>query len=645
MSSRIWLAVIPVALGALSACGGSGSSEPLPGPVAGDERLKLASDALELEAAIKSGLTTQVTATPPQTNAAADGGFTGTYTQEPNVDEFDAVRYDGEFLYIAPRRYLGCCFILDSEADTSISTGNPPESSIRILRSDPETASAAVVSTIPLEDGVSIQGMYTAGDRLFALTSTAFVGTFGEAWAAPAVWAPEALGFQVYDLSDRAVPSKLADVVIEGLFVDSRRIGDTVYIISRFAPAIDGIIFAPQTAEEVAQNEAILANLGLEDLTPTITVDGVTRPLVDSGNCYIGNDEDLVDYPVITNITAVSLTNPTQFTNTCLNDEVYGVYVSESALYFPRVLTGTTPDVQATRIHKLALVGQGAVYRGSIDVAGNVWRGGQADFRMNEFEGDLRVMSTEFVEDDLDRFEHRLFVIRESDQAVALDIVGQLPNAARPQPIGKPNELLYGVRFVGERAYAVTFEFIDPLYTIDLSNGEDPRILGELTVTGFSDFLHPVNDALLLGLGRAEDGGIKVELFDVADVSRPLSRGAVTIGDRGSFSEALYNRHAFTYQPDVAGVDRFLMPVEASGLDTADGSFGSRLNLFEIHDKETPALASLVQRGTMAPPVSTAEPWAFEHRSFIDGDTVYWVRDREVWSALWQTPELVNGPF
>ena len=64
------------------------------------------------------------------------------------------------------------------------------------------------------------------------------------------------------------------------------------------------------------------------------------------------------------------------------------------------------------------------------------------------------------------------------------------------------------------------------LYTIDLSDPADPYIVGELEVTGFSNFLHPVSDDLLLGLGQSEDNQVKLELFDISDFAAPVSRGA-----------------------------------------------------------------------------------------------------------------------
>ncbi len=633
---------------ALVGCDGSSwSFETFPPPDEG--ALRLATSAGELEASIKSGFTT-VTAPPGEafalaTNDAGASGFTLTYTQEPNVDEFDAVRYDGEHLYIAPRRYLNCCFILAAAPDDAVNAGEPAEASIRILSTDPDGASAAVVSRIELDEETSIQGMYVEGDTLFALTAGAVYGPFGSSWTRPEIWAPEYLGYRVYDVSDRTAPVLETDVSIQGVFVESRRIGDTVYIISRYAPGIPGLIYSPQTAADVATNEAILAEVSLDDLLPSITIDGVTEDLVDPTSCYITNDERVAGYPVVTNVTAVPVDDPKAYTNTCYNDDVYGAYVSETAIYFPQVVGYVAPSTVDSRIHKFELSNRRAVYRGSGDIDGQVWRGGQADFRMSEYNGDLRVMATQYTANNADFVDHKLYILREAQGRTALDVVADLPNAARPEPIGKPNEALYGVRFLGDRLYAVTFEQIDPLYAIDLSDPTDPRIAGELTVTGFSDFLHPVNEDLLLGLGSAATGAIKIELFDVSDIASPLSRGSVILGDPGSYSEAVYNRHAFTYQSDVNGVDRFLIPADLYESTNGGGIYRSTLNLFEIHDKATPGLATLVPQGRIEPDLGDAAPWGVRHRSFIHDDTVFWIREDEVYSAFWLSPTLVNGPF
>ena len=167
----------------------------------------------------------------------------------------------------------------------------------------------------------------------------------------------------------------------------------------------------------------------------------------------------------------------------------------------------------------------------------------------------------------------------------------------------------------------------------------------ELEVTGFSDFLHPVTDELLLGLGAEAAGGVKLELFDISDLSAPLSRGAVTIGDQNTYSEARWNRHAFTYQADIAGVDRFTIPATSYSLLDGQFQFEVSLNLFEIHDKLTPPLASLVPAGALTPPVTSEYGFADRNRAFLHDDTIFYVLEDNAWSAFWQSPSLVNGPF
>ena len=643
--------LLPLAsLLALSACGSSSSSTAGPEePVEG--LLKIVSAPAELESSIKNALTA-VTSLSADALASASpgsetaGNFTGTYTQEKNVDEFDVVRYDGEHLYVAPRRLFHCCFgALEAQGDGAVNTGDPATASIRMLETDPANASATLAGTIPLEEGVSVQGMYVDGNRLFALTAELIYGSYGDAWSSLAIWAPEQLGFHIYDISDKSAPVQEVDVSIEGVFVESRRIGNVVYILSRYAPNVEGLFYSPQNAAESAHNEALLTNLPLDDLLPTITIDGVTQPLVDPENCYLSNDERTADYAVITSITAVPIDDPRAFVNTCYNDEVYGVYVSESAIYFPQILGFQLPDV-FTRIHKFSLNGTSVAYTGSADIEGQVWRGGQQDFRMSEKDGDLRVLSSKFDLNSTDFVDHLLYILRESPTAPELDIVSSLPNANRPEPIGKPNESLYGVRFLDDRAFAVTFLQIDPLYVIDLADPSDPRIAGTLEVTGFSDFLHPVSNELLLGLGApAAGGGVKVELFDVSELAAPLSRGSVTIGNQNSYSEARWDRHAFTYQADVAGVDRFTVP--ATNLVQGDIRYEveTSLQLFEIHDTQTPALASLVPVGRLIPVMPSEYAFAERNRAFLHDDTIYYVLDETVWSAFWLSPTMVNGPF
>jgi len=625
----------------IAACGGGNSTDGI-APVQG--LLKQVSNPTELEQSIKSGFSVMRTdqQLAEALNAAPSGNFTGTYTQEARVDELDAVRYDGSHLYIAPRRTISCCFI----AAEAIGSGRAPERSIRILETDPASGSANLTSTIPLDDGVSVQGMYIVANRMFALTGSSYYGQFGGMWSDIGIWAPETLGYRIYDLTDPTTPRLEIDATIDGVFVESRRIDNTIYIVSRFAPWIDGLNYAVATPAQQQSNEAVLAGVALDELLPKISVNGVTRTLVTPEKCYIAGSDSADGYPVLTSVTAIPIDNPAEFSTTCYNQNAYGAYVSENAIYFTQIQTSATSNEYNTRIHKFSLLDTSVQYRGSAEIDGQVWRGGQADFRMSEQAGDVRILASQFSDSSEDRIDHKLYVLRESATGAELDIVSELPNENRPQEIGKPNEALYGVRFVNDRAYAVTFEQIDPLYVIDLLDPTDPFIAGELTVTGFSDFLHPVNDALLLGLGMGENGGVKLELFDVSNVNQPLSRGSESLGGLGSYSEARYDRHAFTYQFDVDGIDRFTIPAQLYSIDGSYQLLESGLFLFEIRDKDQPALASLIPVGSIVPPGDPGtNAYVSRSRAFIHDDTVYYIRDETVWAASWIAPTIVNGPF
>jgi uncharacterized secreted protein with C-terminal beta-propeller domain len=122
--------------------------------------------------------------------------------------------------------------------------------------------------------------------------------------------------------------------------------------------------------------------------------------------------------------------------------------------------------------------------------------------------------------------------------------------------LGK-NENFKASRFIGSRLYLVTFEQIDPLFVIDLSDSKNPKVLGELKIPGYSTYLHPYDDNRLIGIGYdtitnqwggTQNGGIKVDLYNVADVANPKQEATLSIGNAGSYTEALNNPRLFVWQ-------------------------------------------------------------------------------------------------
>jgi hypothetical protein len=135
-----------------------------------------------------------------------------------------------------------------------------------------------------------------------------------------------------------------------------------------------------------------------------------------------------------------------------------------------------------------------------------------------------------------------------AQEKATLEIIGKIEDIA-------PGEKLYAARFIGERGFLVTFVDVDPLFTMDLTDPTNPTIVGELKVPGYSQYIHPVGEDLLLTLGKdalsyenqAYYQGLQLSIFDIQEFANPQLLHKTIIGDRGTSSEALTNHKAFTY--------------------------------------------------------------------------------------------------
>ena len=575
--------------------------------------------------------------------------YTTTYTLEASVDEHDVVKYDGEHLFIAPSRSMDCCFILRDAIPSTSDDSNPTGRGIRRLRTNPEEASATEISTIPIDGNLTVEGLYNQDSKLVALRSSSWWGTFGENFSRFSSWEGQTSALDIYDISTVDQPELSWQLELEGGFVTSRRIDEHVYMISRHTPDIPGLIRYPSNQEEIDQNILLLTELSAEDVLPSILINGESSSLIEASDClFMDKTNEIAStyygFPVMTFVVAVNTESESVSGISCYMGDVTGIYVSENAIYLTQ--SDGQEDDARTLIHGFEASNE-LTYLGSGAVDGHLWGRGEVDFRMSEHEGYLRVVSTKYIGpwDAEDSIDHQLSVLKISPDSLDLDLIATLPNSNRPDKIGKPDESLYGVRFFGDTLYLVTFETIDPLYVLDLSNPEEPIIAGELMVPGFSDFLHSVNDGLLLGLGADEEGLVKLELFNVEDMNAPYSLGTHTLGRGGwSYSEARYNRHAFTYQQYDDSSDRFAIPLTDYGRVQDDYSENHSLYLLEIADKDSPSLASLVEIGKIN---AISESWGGSgpHRSVFDGDAVYFINGLSVYSTLWTNPYEQGGPF
>jgi uncharacterized secreted protein with C-terminal beta-propeller domain len=218
----------------------------------------------------------------------------------------------------------------------------------------------------------------------------------------------------------------------------------------------------------------------------------------------------------------------------------------------------TYQETEKTTIHKITIADGRIEYKSQGEVPGYVLN----QFSMDEYQGYFRIATTTGGFWD-GVAQNRIYVLDED-----LNIVGRLENLA-------PGEEIYSARFMGSRAYLVTFKKIDPLFVIDLSDPANPEVLGELEIPGYSDYLHPYDETHIIGVGKdtADMGsfawyqGVKIALFDVSDPENPMEISKYVIGDRGTDSYALYDHRAFLFSRSK---NLLVIPVQLAEIDEED---------------------------------------------------------------------------
>jgi uncharacterized secreted protein with C-terminal beta-propeller domain len=613
-----------------------------------------------------------VEAAPAPNQSPEDGGgdesFTTTYTLEEGVDEHDFVKYDGSHLFIAPSYslYDDCCFMFEPMVmfDDAIEVGEEPAvadepmypiipeiRTLKILATDSTAASTEQVAQIVIDNNKTIEGLYTTENQLVSIDTSGWWGMYGDVFMDPVSWRGQTIGLDVYDISDIPdnsatgdlhQPDLLWEFELEGGFVTSRKKGDIVYLVARHTPYIPGYYDYP-AFDQAESNQSALETVTSEDLLPKAYTNNEPVDFLNSTDCLMINENhnaatDAVDYgyPTMTLLVAVNIAEQTIENSTCFLETTHGVYVSQEAVYF--IQQEGWADNSKSFIHKFDL-NEELAYTGSGEVQGHLTGRGQLDFRINEYDGYVRIVTSQWLnDDDDDPRDHLLTVLQQSSDSYNLEQVSVLPNSTNPDEIGKPNESLYGVRFFGNKLYLVTFEIIDPLYVIDLTNHQAPEITGELEVPGFSDFLHPVNENLLLGLGQIE-GKVKLELFNVSPANEPYSIEEIVIGEglanSWSHSPAQFNRNAFQYQQVDQSTDRFSVPVSIS-YSTADQGYvnENQLHLFRIGNKDQADSATLDNVGFMS---GQSRGWwnNDRQRSFFHGESIFYINGETVFSSTW----------
>jgi len=507
--------------------------------------------------------------------------FTETNTQEEDVDEADFVKNDGDHIFVLRRGHL---LIVDAWP----------------------ASEAAVVSDTAI--GGFAFTMFFDGDRAMVVSS--LQPLVEGSLSAPS---SEEITLTLLDVADRAAPVMLRRIVIEGDYVDARRVGDEVMLVSRSRLAWPELNRNGPFRDD--ENRETLRDTPVLDAFPTLTDERVgidAAPRVQSAvqcqNTYASDDTDAADVLLVHGLSMRDLTAPVKSTSVVTSWS--NLYANESAIYLAsaRFHDGGyfTPAYTRTRVHKLrAFQGTGAAEY----VASGSFEGAIKDqFSMSDRDGRLRVVTTSNTSASgrADALVTSLVVFEEGTEGD----VPALVEVGRVDGIGR-EEFVQAVRFLGDDAYIVTYpeegffqelpvsprgEIRDPLFVVDLSDPVNPRLRGHLEVEGYSTYIHPLDDdhIMTVGVNATTDNvfqGLALQIFDVSDKDAPRRTHVHYIGDADSRSAALANHHAFTF---FAEQGLLAIPHQRVDSETGIGISSSALEVFRVD-----AATGFVEVGTI----------------------------------------------
>ncbi|MEW7990332.1 MAG: beta-propeller domain-containing protein [Candidatus Thiodiazotropha sp.] len=378
----------------------------------------------------------------------------------------------------------------------------------------------------------------------------------------------------LFDVADPGQPSLIRETVFESRYVDARRIDQQVYLIVTAQLDLNPVLDDPTSVDiddllPILSDNRDPATNSLPTTAPICECEAIYRPDIANGTGTL-------------TILGFDLANPqAEISSQTILGNSGMVYANEDHLYIASVedmywlwlpvMEGEAYPKPGTTIHKFSLQSTPR-YLASGRVDGHLIN----QFAMDEYQGLLRVVTTEqawWLRADP---ENRLYIMEQT--------AGELLPRTKLESLGKPGESLFAVRFDGERGYLVTFEQIDPLITLDLSDADNPSVAGELEVPGFSTYLHPIEGDMILAVGIDTDTwGIKLSLFDIGDFSAPALMSEHLIG-AGSYTEAAYDHHAFTWFEEekmlAIPVTQWNAPVTLPAFDSGDIFNG--LELFRV---------------------------------------------------------------
>ncbi len=443
-------------------------------------------------------------------NGTVAPDYSQTNGQVNGISEGDIVITDGNYIYAAgfdnaKNSYVVKVVSIDGENMTLVST-------IEVASAE----SYSYISEMYIE-GNNLVVVSTRNEIFATANDSVTKDTASKGGVIDCIWYPsrQFTSYSVYDVTDKENPAVGRTFEVEGNALATRMIGNTLYFVSnRYMYGFN------------------MEDMGKADLLP------IYRDTAVSKEFTVVPVEDIYYFPNTTDNSYMMLGAFDVTGNEPVKMDTYlgagqTVYMSKDNLYIARSVW--EKDSGGMEISRFSITGNEIDYAATGKISGNIIN----QYSMDEYNGHLRVATTDWGKGN------RVLVLDDS-----MSVVGRTDALA-------PDESIQAVRFTGDFAYVVTYRQMDPFFVIDLKDPRAPKVLGELKIPGFSQYLHVVGDGLVVGFGRETlelyikvngeerptgnmfDAGLKVSLFDVTNPAEPRELDKLVI--EGAYADAVYN--------------------------------------------------------------------------------------------------------
>lgn len=442
--------------------------------------------------------------------------FSTTNTQEKTVDEGDIIKTDGTYIYKVITGFDN----EDGHTTYRLTITKTDNGKLKFITSFDLTDAIQKENS---EDYINFQEFYLYKDQLVCMYSKENYGNNSTSTNSYIV---------IYDLKDKKNPKKVKTLSQSGWYQSSRISNGYLYTISNYTDV---------SLSDIKEYKNYIPSINGE----TVKCEDIYYP-----------SNMLMETTHV--ITTLNLNEPADFTDIkAVPSTGTESYVSDSAIYFYATLYD---EVTKTEIMKISYNEGKLTVGNSAVIAGNLY----GPFAINEYNGYLRIVATipannisilrvfmtekvnassssgtNSVKEDV----NALYILDSN-----MELTGKIAGIA-------PGEIIYSARFMGDTGYFVTYRNTDPLFSVDLSDPANPVILGDLKVTGFSNYLHFYGNHTLLGIGQETDPatqeflGIKLSMFDISNPADVKEADKYIIKD-SDFSAALYDYKAIMIDPD-----------------------------------------------------------------------------------------------